>query len=242
MNEDVRQITVDEWSEILQDDEVTREINRKIFDTLYSADNHALFGGEVAQKLEHPGKNVNGFILGHAKRIAKKYNYTVFTLGEDGKRHCWPFFFSGKYVGHLFRWQLKPNLIEAMRRIYVDAEPFESIVDVPSAAEGKQKQYYVTRYERNPANRAAAISWHREQHGELCCHVCGFDFEAIYGELGVDFIEVHHIKPLSNYDEAVDIDPKTDLVCLCSNCHSMIHRKRDNILTPEELKSIVKGA
>ena len=250
MSEDVRQLAADEWVEILQDDEVTREINRKIFGILYSADDYTLNGGEIARRLNTDApilhtlrKDINAQVLHHANRIAKKYDVNPFTDRPDRKgRQCWNFFFHGKQIGQHFWWQLKPNLIEAMRRIYGDTEPLESIVDVPSAPEGKQKQYYVTRYERNPTNRAAAIMWHREQHGNLCCHVCGFDFEAIYGEWGADFIEVHHIKPLSSYDEEINPDPKTDLVCLCSNCHSMINRKRDNILTPEELKSIVKGA
>lgn len=69
---------------------------------------------------------------------------------------------------------------------------------------------------------------------------CGFDFEEVYGELGRNFIEVHHIKPLYSLDEEVVIDPATDLVCLCSNCHRMIHRKRDSILSLEDLIKILK--
>lgn len=68
----------------------------------------------------------------------------------------------------------------------------------------------------------------------------GFDFEDVYGELGRNFIEVHHIKPLYSLDDEVVIDPATDLVCLCSNCHRMIHRKRDSIISLEELIKIIK--
>lgn len=32
------------------------------------------------------------------------------------------------------------------------------------------------------------------------------------------------------------INPETDLVCVCSNCHRMIHRRKNSILTVEELK------
>lgn len=69
---------------------------------------------------------------------------------------------------------------------------------------------------------------------------CGFDFEAVYGEAGKDFIEVHHIKPLSDVGEDVEVDPEKDLVCVCSNCHRIIHRKKDGICTIEEVKNAVR--
>lgn len=71
--------------------------------------------------------------------------------------------------------------------------------------------------------------------------VCDFDFEEVYGELGKDFIEVHHTKPLYSFDGEIIINPEEDLVCLCSNCHRMIHRKRDKILSVEELKDIIES-
>ena len=71
--------------------------------------------------------------------------------------------------------------------------------------------------------------------------VCDFDFEEAYGELGEGFIEVHHTKPLYSLEEEIIINPKEDLVCLCSNCHRMIHRKRDKILSVDELKDIMEN-
>ena len=70
--------------------------------------------------------------------------------------------------------------------------------------------------------------------------VCDFDFEEAYGELGKGFIEVHHTKSLYSLEDEVEINPEEDLVCLCSNCHRMIHRRRDKILTVEELKEIME--
>ncbi|MDM5187565.1 HNH endonuclease [Bacillus sp. DX4.1] len=52
-------------------------------------------------------------------------------------------------------------------------------------------------------------------------------------------MEVHHLKPLSTIGEEVAINPKEDLVPVCSNCHRMIHRRKDNVLTVEELRTIV---
>ena len=77
-----------------------------------------------------------------------------------------------------------------------------------------------------------------EKHGHLFCEICGFDFEEVYGELGKKFIEAHHIKPVSQMteNEKTNID---DIVMVCSNCHSMIHRKKP-WLTVDKIKSIIK--
>lgn len=101
--------------------------------------------------------------------------------------------------------------------------------------EGHVKYYYGKRYERDSKNRKLAI----KKHG-LNCYACGFNFEEVYGERGKDFIEVHHIKPLSTLEEAVEINPEMDLFPLCANCHRMVHRRRDDVLTIEQLKEMLK--
>jgi len=76
--------------------------------------------------------------------------------------------------------------------------------------------------ERNPSAGRQA----KKIHGYIC-QACGFDFEAVYGELGEKYIEAHHLTPLAELpeDELVHLDPKTDFAVLCANCHRMIHRK-----------------
>lgn len=101
--------------------------------------------------------------------------------------------------------------------------------------DGTVKEYYGKRYERIPANRQKAI----EIHGTTC-FVCGFNFSAVYGDRGEGFIEVHHIMPLYQAEEAQYINPSTDLLPVCSNCHRMIHRKSDNVLSIEELSQLIK--
>jgi predicted HNH restriction endonuclease len=61
--------------------------------------------------------------------------------------------------------------------------------------------------------------------GRLRCEVpnCGFDFEATYGQIGKGFIEVHHVRPLSEVDGPT-VTRLEDLAIVCANCHAMIHR------------------
>ena len=101
--------------------------------------------------------------------------------------------------------------------------------------EGGEKQKYVNYYERNLEIRIRAI----KIHGKTC-KACGFDFLKFYGERGKGYIEVHHKKPVSKLKEKTQIDPENDMEVLCSNCHRMIHRRKDEILTTEELRRRIK--
>lgn len=103
--------------------------------------------------------------------------------------------------------------------------------------EGNKKQRFTNYYERNPELRAKAIAIHG-----TTCMACDFNFEHFYIERGKGFIEVHHTKLVSELGGSTKVDPKDDLIVLCSNCHRMIHRKKDNVLSLEELRGILKQA
>lgn len=100
--------------------------------------------------------------------------------------------------------------------------------------EGALTRVAVNRYERRPANRAAAIA----AHGATC-KACGFNFARFYGTLGEGFIEVHHRIPVSNMGGSYVINPVKDLIPLCSNCHQMVHREYPPI-NAEELRGMLE--
>jgi 5-methylcytosine-specific restriction enzyme A len=87
--------------------------------------------------------------------------------------------------------------------------------------EGDERMVRHKRYERSSRNRAAAIAIHGYD-----CRGCDVNLGRLYGELGRDFIEVHHLKPLSDFDTPLIVDPRTDLVPLCPTCHGVVHRRR----------------
>lgn len=75
-------------------------------------------------------------------------------------------------------------------------------------------------------------------YGKLVCEACIFVFEEFYGNIGKDFIECHHLTPLSKFK----IDAETTLDSLglvCSNCHRMLHKKIDT-LSLQDLKMMIK--
>lgn len=97
--------------------------------------------------------------------------------------------------------------------------------------EGRLTEAKVLRRQRNRLARQKCL----EASG-YTCYVCGFNFEKAYGAIGKNYIEVHHTKPLSTYDDEHPI-PQSELCALCSNCHSMVHRKRE-VLDVDELKRV----
>ncbi|HGG04159.1 MAG TPA: hypothetical protein ENK28_01775 [Aliiroseovarius sp.] len=96
---------------------------------------------------------------------------------------------------------------------------------IPSGKEGASIQITSNRYERDPKLRSACIKHYIEKDGCLACQVCGMDFENRYGEIGRDFIHIHHVDPLGDGQGKRAVDPVRDLVPICPNCHAMLHKK-----------------
>jgi len=86
------------------------------------------------------------------------------------------------------------------------------------------------KYERNQKARKECVAKKGYQ-----CLVCGRDFETTYGEIGKNFIHVHHLTPISSIGKEYELNVDTDLVPVCPNCHYMLHRK-DPPYTIEELR------
>jgi len=62
----------------------------------------------------------------------------------------------------------------------------------------------------------------------LKCELCSFDFGQKYGPLGKGYIECHHTIPLSKLRPGRKAR-LSDLVLVCSNCHKILHRARENV-------------
>lgn len=98
--------------------------------------------------------------------------------------------------------------------------------------EGAKTLALVNRYERNPVNRLRSIQYHG-----YACWVCDVSLSEQYGPLGDSYIEVHHILPVSAMPDNYRVNPVTEMVPLCPNCHSMAHRKNPPI-HPVRLRQI----
>ena len=112
----------------------------------------------------------------------------------------------------------------------------ENEADLPSfepLPEGAVATIKVNRYERNPVNRLRCIS-----HYGAICWACDVDFGVRYGESANGFIEVHHRVPVSTMAGQYLVNPVRDLIPLCSNCHSVAHRRQPPY-QPWELRDLL---
>ncbi len=101
--------------------------------------------------------------------------------------------------------------------------------------EGAVRQVTINAYERSSLGRTKCIN-----HYGSKCSICGFDFEKTYGEIGKGFIHVHHLKSLAEIGKRYKLNPINDLRPVCPNCHAMLHRRKPNPYSIQELKAILK--
>jgi len=92
--------------------------------------------------------------------------------------------------------------------------------------------------ERNRELVKKAKDKRKKEAGVLKCDVCQFNFFEKYGDIGTDYIECHHTKPVSELEDS-DKTQLKDIALVCANCHRMLHRKRP-WLSIEQLKSLLE--
>jgi hypothetical protein len=117
-----------------------------------------------------------------------------------------------------------------MKQVLSELELFE--LNALAGIEGRERLVSHWKRERCPKLVAAKKTLVLAKTGKLACEACGFVFSAKYGDLGEGFCEVHHRIALSSTDRTtVMLD---DLAVLCSNCHQMLHRTGEPMLSVEE--------
>ena len=236
-----KELNTKQWIEILSNPNITKEFDELMLLTFYSFPDHEARSTEVARILGYNSNVViNGAVSRLAKRIDKETDFDIeFSQRKNRKYKFWDLFFLGRENQEFFYWKLKPELKKAIDFMkypnltqYAEEIDFE---DQEKLMEGAKREIIVNSYERNPISRRKCI-----EHFKPICQVCEFNFYSKYGEIGKDFIHVHHIKPISEIGESYEINPIKDLIPVCPNCHSMLHIKKP-MYSIDELKSIIKN-
>lgn len=133
-------------------------------------------------------------------------------------------------------WVMRPQVAQALQQLGWTNDSAEALSALtPPFLEGATRRVSVDVYERNPEARARCI----DHHGTSCT-TCGFNFGDVYGEIGRDFIHVHHLTPLSANAQEHAVDPINDLRPVCANCHAMIHRQEPP-LHIDDLKAMISA-
>lgn len=239
-------ISVEEWKSMLQNPNIFYEEALDMILKWHKEIDHQATSKAMMIKYspEMRSSPYNGIVNGLTTRILKCLNRFE-VIGTTGGKSKFIVPFEGWHEDYNpsknFVWKLRDELVQALEDLgMADGQTFPSVEEeltsftVENTPEGKKVAYYTTRYERSAKNRNAAV----KIHGAVC-QGCGFDFEKIYGEIGKGYIEVHHTKPLYEEDNVVEINPVTDLICVCANCHRIIHRRKDSVLPLKELQELL---
>tara|TARA_R110002072_G_scaffold247825_1_gene406957 strand:- start:2248 stop:2874 length:627 start_codon:yes stop_codon:yes gene_type:complete len=181
--------------------------------------------------VEHQFGDSTGYdVLYDGRRYPPKAVVGIAASNIIGKQ-LGPYDFKGGLKSKCFK-VLESNHFEIVTK--GDTSPFPEEVEASeSHTEGAITQAVVNRYERDPRARAKCI----KEYGPVC-QVCSINFEKKYGAIGEGFIHVHHIKQLSDIGKEYEVDPVSDLVPVCPNCHAMLHKRRSPF-SVSELKKML---
>lgn len=127
-------------------------------------------------------------------------------------------------------------MLDPYGKVNSDVYDVDYPADDEKLYEGSLVKVMANKYERNRAAREKCIKLKGAK-----CQVCGKDFEEIYGEIGKDFIHVHHLVPISSIGKEYELDVEKDLAPVCPNCHYMLHRQ-DPPYKIEDLKKKMANA
>ena len=234
-------VTKSQWKDILQNNVIAHELDIKTILVVFNSPLHRTTATKIADILGEKGfRIISGGIGSFSRRICKNLNIKPPKNSDEGNR-WWAILYWGSPVGDgKFFYILRPELKEAIEELISegiicnDATIAEEISEKEAVHlfEGAKKQITVNAYERNSEARRECI----KEYGYKCC-VCEFDFAEYYGDIGIGFIEVHHLKPLNEINKEYEVNPLNDLRPICPNCHSMLHRSNFSI---EKLRDILQ--
>ena len=209
------------------------------------------FSKPFIRKISNPSNNkIEGFLTIINRLESRGFESSVIVndqtstdirevMGTDLKWSNFEIDTSLKYIENENDYEKIVNLLAedmvGLMLILVDLESDEDTLPEQLSKgmpEGALTKRYVNKYERSRINRKICLS----KHGYNCM-VCDFNFEESFGDTGRNYIHVHHATPVSKIGPDYDINPTTELIPVCPNCHSMLHKK-DPPYTVDELKSI----
>jgi hypothetical protein len=192
--------------------------------------------------------SIDGHLVSCYKAVHNNYEKSIKEIPIVGIEYVFdnisPLFDENKIENTLLKFMRGALLhIDSVKNGTVDYQVFNDFPDEISANdliqnkhsffEGAITEIKVNKYERSINARNAFIN-----HYKAICSVCYFDFYKTYGDIGKNFIHVHHKVELAKINKEYQVDPINDLIPVCPNCHAMLHRTKP-AMTTEQLKKIL---
>lgn len=187
---------------------------------------------EVQENYKSDAKNVLG-LRAEDFRARLEYDVSQFEdkIALNSKTGNARLYEAGNILAKFYSAEDLPDDTSLRKDLFTFLELYDQLTYSDS---GSTDNEYNTFFE----NKKVRLHWRIERSTSLSkkvkkikgyrCEACGLKMEDLYGELGQNFIEAHHLTPISELDIGlIQIDPATDFAVLCSNCHSMIHKMND---------------
>lgn len=178
-------------------------------------------------------RNPNGVSMkmGNFRVCDPKYAGTGLQQGAKSEQIIW-----NEFSGDIPK-LIQTALIIRQSYSFLKTQGLSNLSDEDGAEEGGIILVMHRRYERDYKIIKKKKKIVFEKNMSLNCEVCDFDFANVYGDLGSQFAECHHTKPVANMKPG-DKTKLEDLSIVCANCHRMLHRGRD-LLSISSLKSLI---
>lgn len=205
------------------------------------------YAAAMVSEINHADDCKKSLFISYVEQVRRKSDKVEFFINQEAKDITNPKVWDESWTKFRIRaTQIIADSIDAEKEIHLVQEWSKlavglvlSLLEISNIeelkhAEGKITEIVQNRYERNPVNRELCLS----ANGYIC-KICGFDFEKVYGRIGHDFIHVHHIEMVSSFGGEYFLDPVTDMIPVCPNCHAMLHKENPPI-RPERLKEMIE--
>ena len=127
-----------------------------------------------------------------------------------------------------------PGLRVRVSRIQPTSGQVIGFLDERLSEEGRRQLVSHVAYERSRRNRAIVLYGRSRPFN---CEVCEFSFETAFGKRFADYIEVHHLRPVSS---GARTSKRSEFALLCANCHAIAHWRTDGVPRPvKELRRLI---
>lgn len=224
-------ITIEEYTAALSQKNTLRKGDLELLNFLYNQPGYKAAVVEIAEVLDKKHFiEINGAFGRLGNRIANFLNKK-----ELFEFSGWYLIATGQKESNYFVWQLRPNFIAALEELnLLSSKDYQLGSLVEDFYEGIRRRVSYDIYERNEAARNKCIAFYK-----ATCQLCGFNGKEKYGDIGEGIIHAHHIVSFKENKEIRLTNPEKDLIALCPNCHSLVHKK-DPPYTIDELKKLIK--
>jgi len=182
-------ITKAQYVSALNEEGVLRDRSLELLTVLFDAPSCRATAGQIAEIFGYENfPPVNALIGQLGKRIA---HHLQIELPErpNNSRGWWQIVATGEHIEEGFAWSLRDELFDALVELNLlsdrDSLLFPDTVPETGLYEGASRSVAINAYERNQTARTICI-----QHHGVFCAACDFDFQKVYGAIGLGIISV----------------------------------------------------